>query len=91
MVIVFFCSTCALFAQPTASDSAGVYHEVEAGQTLFSIAKIYNVTLEQLVADNPGADTAIRAGQKLWVRSAVQKQFMRDVAKNTSVNGKHQV
>jgi LysM repeat protein/ABC-type branched-subunit amino acid transport system substrate-binding protein len=91
LLIVFFCSTCALFAQPTASDSAGVYHEVEAGQTLFSIAKIYNVTLEQLAADNPGADTAIRAGQKIWVRSAVQKPLMRDVAKNTSVNGKHEV
>jgi len=82
LLIVLLISTHLLFAQSTAADSVGVYHEVAAGQTLFSIAKTYNVTVEQLIADNPGADAAIRVGQQLWVRN---------FRKTAAGNGKHEV
>ncbi|MDR3251637.1 MAG: LysM peptidoglycan-binding domain-containing protein [Tannerella sp.] len=43
------------------------YHTVERGQTLYSIAKMYDVTLEEIVKLNTGSDEAIRAGEKLKI------------------------
>ena len=41
-------------------------HEVKAGDTLYSISRRYNLTVEQLrTYNNIGKDTAIRPGQKL--------------------------
>lgn len=61
------CVSLLLNAQPSA-DSSGVYHTVEAGQTLYSIAKMYNVSIDRVVEDNPGSDSALRIGQQLLIR-----------------------
>ncbi len=49
----------------------GVYHHVQAGQTLYSIAKAYDIDLEYLQRTNgiPRA-SELQVGQKLWVPGA---------------------
>ena len=46
---------------------AGQRHTVEQGETLYGLAKRYGVTVEELVAANPGADGAIKVGQVLVI------------------------
>ena len=55
-------------AQPVAPTSGFTEHTVEAGQTLYSISKKYNLSVDQLVSDNPGAEIGLSVGRKLRVR-----------------------
>jgi LysM repeat protein len=55
------------WSQSTAGAGAFTEHTVEAGQTLYSISKKYNLTIERIVADNPGADVSLKVGQKLRI------------------------
>lgn len=49
----------------------GVYHPVEKGQTLWRIARAYEVSLQELAEVNDLEDPArIRVGQRLWVPRA---------------------
>jgi LysM repeat protein/ABC-type branched-subunit amino acid transport system substrate-binding protein len=43
------------------------YHTVERGQTVYSIAKMYEVKVEDIYRLNIGSDEAIRAGDKLKI------------------------
>lgn len=68
-------SFCALLrAQPAATSSGFAEHTVEAGQTLYSISKKYDLSVDQLVSDNPGAEVGLSVGQKLRVRLKVTNQ-----------------
>lgn len=50
----------------------GVYHPVEKGQTLWRIARAYELSLQELAEVNDLEDPAkIHVGQKLWVPRAV--------------------
>lgn len=51
--------------QPIPSDQ--LLHEVESGQTLFSISRIYSVGVEEIVSLNPGVDEVLRAGDTLRI------------------------
>lgn len=42
-------------------------HLVEQGETLYGLAKRYGVTVDELIAANPGADKGLRIGQKLTI------------------------
>ncbi|MCC7302047.1 MAG: LysM peptidoglycan-binding domain-containing protein [Bacteroidia bacterium] len=42
-------------------------HKVEAGQTLYSIAKAYNVSVKMIVDANPDTGTGLQPGQELKV------------------------
>jgi LysM repeat protein len=42
-------------------------HMVDSGETAFSIARNYNITLDKLYSLNPGAKEAIYRGQKLFL------------------------
>lgn len=42
-------------------------HTVQKGQTVYSIAKAYNVEISVIYYYNPGAKTGILIGQKLWI------------------------
>lgn len=44
-----------------------IIHEVEKGDGLYSISKKYNVSLIDLIKENPGADDLIKIGQKLII------------------------
>ncbi|MDR1523857.1 MAG: LysM peptidoglycan-binding domain-containing protein [Tannerella sp.] len=43
------------------------YHTIERGQTVYSIAKMYNVKVEDIYRLNIGSEEAIRAGDKLKI------------------------
>ena len=43
------------------------YHTVERGQTVYSIAKMYDVKVEDIHKLNPGSNEAIKAGGKLKI------------------------
>lgn len=42
-------------------------HTIEKGQSIYSIASMYGVTQNDIIAMNPGCDQAIYAGQKLRI------------------------
>jgi len=42
-----------------------VIHIVEASETLFSLSRRYNVSLEEVVSHNTGADQGLKVGQRL--------------------------
>ena len=56
-------------------------HVVEQGETLYGLAKRYGVTIDDLIALNPGSDKGIKIGQKLTIPTPV----------STSVNANQQV
>lgn len=47
----------------------GVYylHNVEKGQTLYSLSKAYNVTIEEIVKHNENAVNGLKAGEVLYI------------------------
>ena len=73
--VVFSICLCLIgWSQPGAVSGAFTEHTVEAGQTLYSISKKYNLTVDELVSQNPGVDTGLRVGQKLRIPLAVAAQ-----------------
>lgn len=42
-------------------------HTVARGQTLYSIAKVYEVTVGKIIEINPDAKLGLRIGQELWI------------------------
>lgn len=59
----------AVAAAPKATVANNNYatHVVSQGETLYGLAKRYGVTVDDLIAANPGSDKGIRTGQKLNV------------------------
>jgi LysM repeat protein len=51
---------------PKKSEST-VFHEVKAGETLYSLARKYNVSQEEIVALNPGADLSLSLGSVIRI------------------------
>lgn len=49
-----------------------VYHKVESGQTVYSIANMYGVEQEDIYRFNPGSRTMIRSGSTLRIPTARQ-------------------
>lgn len=45
-------------------------HKVEQGETLYGLAKRYGVTVDELIAANPGSDKGIKIGQNLNIPKA---------------------
>jgi LysM repeat protein len=52
---------------PLADQNATFRHTVLRGETLFGIAQMYNTTVAEITALNPGADTGISEGQILTI------------------------
>ncbi|MBN9293966.1 MAG: LysM peptidoglycan-binding domain-containing protein [Flavobacteriia bacterium] len=44
-----------------------IVHQVVAGNTLYSIAKQYNVTLSDVLNNNPEAENGIKVGQNIYI------------------------
>ncbi len=57
-------------APAPATSSSNTIHLVEQGETLYGLAKRYGVTVEELIAANPGSDNGIKIGQKLNIPEA---------------------
>jgi LysM repeat protein/ABC-type branched-subunit amino acid transport system substrate-binding protein len=53
--------------KPVAADTGYFIHKVEAGQTLYSIEKMYNVSQEKILKWNPEAKNGLKIGQELKI------------------------
>lgn len=65
--------------------SAYFIHKVEQGQTLYSICKVYNCTVEQLLTANPSLVEGLKAGMELRVPVLSKKENKKI---NLDVSGK---
>ncbi|SFT70061.1 ABC-type branched-chain amino acid transport system, substrate-binding protein [Lishizhenia tianjinensis] len=60
-------------------------HIVEARQTLYGISRLYDVSVADIVALNPGADQGLQIGQQLKIPTLdVTSTPVKEVEKNTS-------
>ena len=60
-------------------------HEVQPKETLFGIAKQYEISLEELNAANPElVETGLKAGQKIKIPSKVISKIVKENTKETS-------
>jgi LysM repeat protein len=56
------------------TDTNYIVHKVKKKETAYSISKIYGVTVEDIVSQNPGADEKLKVGSELRFRRKVQEQ-----------------
>lgn len=70
-----------------AQEGEYIYHTVTKGQTLFSISKMYDTTVEIIVRNNPGSAKSISVGAKLKIP---RNKLNTDTEENNAVrrNGK---
>ena len=54
--------------RPPSTDAGPVYHTVERGDTLFSLARRYDTTVQALLDLNGRDSTTIQVGQRIRVR-----------------------
>lgn len=66
--------------------SESITHEVKRKETLYSIAKQYNIDINDLVAANPGSDKGVKKGQFLTI--PVKKKVV-ETPKPTTSTRKH--
>lgn len=71
-----------------AQEIKNVSHTVKQGQTLFSIAKLYNSTVDDILNANPGCTTILSIGQVLNVPSgsAANAEAAQSTAQNIAAN-----
>ena len=73
LLLVCFLTSITICAQNNRSTSNNVqdldifYHTVEPGQTVFSIARMYDVMVIDIHRLNPGSENVIKAGQQLKI------------------------
>lgn len=71
-----FISACSFFTRPherLSSEKKGVYHVVERGQTLYRIAKTYNVDINEIAQINDIRDPSqIKVGYRLFIPGATK-------------------
>lgn len=51
-----------------------IIHTVNKGQTLYSISKLYDTTVEDIVKKNPGCDVKLSIGQQLRIERGTNKE-----------------
>jgi LysM repeat protein/ABC-type branched-subunit amino acid transport system substrate-binding protein len=68
-------------AEATPDTASYLMHKVTAGQTLFAIAKQYNVSIEKLKTLNPLLTEGLKAGQSLKIQ---KKQIVQKAEENKS-------
>jgi len=67
-----------VISQETTIKNGVIYyvHKVEKNQTIFSIAKTYNISLNELVEDNPEIKNGLKEGATIYIKKAdyIQKE-----------------
>jgi len=58
-------------------------HTVKQGQTVYSIAKAYNVSISEIYFENSNAKQGIAVGQKLWIPTVNKETEIKQETKNT--------
>lgn len=69
-----------------AQDNNIITHTVSQGQTLYSISKLYETTVEDIVSMNPESATKLSVGQQLRIPDKNKKNSKRVTTKN-SIDG----
>lgn len=67
---IFFTNAATLHTAPFSVESTYddiIIHTVAKGETVYSIASMYNTTVQQIYAMNPNAEKGIKAGDKLRI------------------------
>ncbi len=59
-------------------------HQVEKGQTVYSIAKAYDVTVDEIFFENPSAKTGISIGQELLIPTINKETQLNTEVKSTN-------
>jgi len=67
IALLVICFAYPLEAQNKAEYDGVFYHTVERGQTVYSIAKMYDISGDEIIRLNIGSETGIRAGDKLKI------------------------
>lgn len=58
-------------------------HTVQKGQTVYSIAKAYNVSIDEIYFENPDAKYGLQIGQQLWIPTINKEtEINKEVAKS---------
>lgn len=71
IIVILFISGCATISPPIAFRPEGVYHIVGSGQTLYRIAKTYNVDIQEIIRINHIPDPhRLGVGQELFIPRA---------------------
>ena len=74
LLMVFLAAGCQTFLFPewfSKPSGSGIYHTVQAGQTLYRIAEVYDVELKILQRANSISNAnKIKEGQRLWIPGA---------------------
>ncbi len=52
------------------TQNSALQHDVKQGETLYGLAKTYGITVDELIALNPGSENGIKIGQKLMIPSS---------------------
>ena len=75
ITLVFICSNCtALIVDKNIQDRTKTYHIVKQGETIWRIAKKYNVSVDQILRYNNISDvTNVSIGQKIYIPSRKYK------------------
>ena len=63
-----------------------VNHTVAQGQTLYSISKLYNTTVDEIIKLNPGSAEKLSIGQKLVIHSNSKETIKAKEEKNTKTH-----
>ena len=80
--ILFILAIFMVAVTSNAQKSNFISHTVVKGQTLYSISKMYNTTVDEIININPGSAEKLSIGQKLIIpRNTVDKD--KDVKKHT--------
>ncbi|MBQ8336541.1 MAG: LysM peptidoglycan-binding domain-containing protein [Bacteroidaceae bacterium] len=56
-----------------------IIHTVNKGQTLYSISKLYDTTVENIVNLNPGCEAGLSVGQELRIRKGVKNESVKSI------------
>ncbi|MCF6341942.1 MAG: LysM peptidoglycan-binding domain-containing protein, partial [Bacteroidales bacterium] len=59
-------------------------HTVQQGQTVYAIAKAYDVSVDEIYFENPGTENGISIDQKLWIPTVNKEQ---QVSKELKTSG----
>lgn len=65
-------------------------HKIEKRQTLFSIARAYNVTPDIIIKDNPGLEKGLKEGARILIRKA-GKVIAGDTVPSVRIQAEHTV
>ncbi len=63
--------------------SKGPYHDIKAGETIFSISRLYDLDISYLVEANNISDNKIKVGEKLLVDKNDIEKIVADLEKKT--------